>query len=508
MANDQAKRSLLDQLTDSATQTPAVPAALTPPGGDMVALPTPIASGSTTLPGSTANLESIAASPDTLNANIEATKQSSTNEHPGFLKTLARLAGGATGFTDPNSSPQANLGARIGALAGRTGNAMAEAAGTPEQKQLAEERNQQPLKIAQLQNEMQYRNGLLNNKAQETGIHQQNADTKGQVADQQGAVANAKIPNLQIDTEKKAFELETMKSGQFPVDPVTAQLVNRPDLANKAVSPTLWKGMNSVLQARGLHVTDLAQDGLWVLDRAGNKVHQISAVSPSMARGEAYGANRPVQALDNEGNAVWMRAGDAERQGAAPLPLGSQIMSKQAQFKDIYSGLANMRHAVTGIGAEPLDATTIAKLTMATRETDPTVAQQEIDTILGSQNLSPAQQDFVIAIQQLNERALSLRNLAGMGNGSDQMRAAIRATLPNAKSGNPQMMLKQLDAVTNLVDNLYTGVPKINAKGSKTEPAANSSKSLTLQEAQDYLQKAGGDANKARALAKKDGRSF
>jgi hypothetical protein len=127
----------------------------------MVAPPTPIASGSTTLPGSTANLESIAASPDTLNANIEATKQSSTNEHPGFLKTLARLAGGATGFTDPNSSPQANLGARIGALAGRTGNAMAEAAGTPEQKQLAEERNQQPLKIAQLQNEMQYRNGSV-----------------------------------------------------------------------------------------------------------------------------------------------------------------------------------------------------------------------------------------------------------------------------------------------------------------------------------------------------------
>ncbi|MFZ3278760.1 MAG: hypothetical protein WA182_17815, partial [Candidatus Sulfotelmatobacter sp.] len=202
-------------------------------------------------------------------------------------------------------------------------------------------------------------------------------------------------------------------------------------------------------------------DGLWTLDREGNKIHQISEISPSVARGESYNKSKPVQALDANGVLRYMPAGEAEAQGVAPAAQGSQVMSKQAQFKDIYSGLASARHAVAGIGQEPLDAPTIAKLTLATRETDPTIAHQAFDTILGSQNLTPAQQDFVIAIQQLNERALSLRNLAGMGNGSDQMRAAIRATLPSAKSGNPQIMLKQLDAVTNLVDNLYSGVPKI-----------------------------------------------
>lgn len=510
MANDTQKRNLLDQLTDSATQpSPGIPAALSPAvsGDDSTPLPAPLslASAPATTTGSIANLESAASSPDTRALGVEATKQNENDQHPGFLKTLGRLAGGAVGFTDPASSPQAALGSKIGALTGRVGNAMAEAGGTPEQKTLAEERNQLPLKMAQIQNEREYRQGMLGNSATKNTISQQNADTNNQKADQAGQLIDAKVPNVQIDTDKKAFELETMKNGQFPVDPVTAQLVNRPDLSGKAVSPALWKGMNSVLQARGLHVTDLAQDGLWVLDRAGNKVHQISEVSPAMARGEAYGANRPVQALNNEGNAVYMKAGDAERTGAAPLQAGSQIMSKQAQFKDIYSGIGNMRAAINGISQEPLGASTIAKLTMASRETDPTVYHQAVDTILGTEQLSDPQKDFIIAMRQLEERALSLRNLAGMGNGSDQVRAAIRATLPSAKSGDVSMMRKQLDAVTNLVDNLHTGVPNINvngvAKTSTTVPNTSTPAQGELYQFPDHSQRMVSADKVARAIA-------
>ncbi len=397
----------------------------------------------------------------------------SSEPHQGFLQKLGQFAKGAVGINGPLDTP-AQKGAAFSNILGRVGNSLALAAGTPEQKQIAEEQNQLPLKLAQIRNEQAYRNALVANNANKTDILQQNADTKNHVADQLGSLISSKIPNVQIDTDKKAFELETMKNGQFPVDPVTAQLVNRPDLAGKPVSQQLWKGMEAVLQARGLHTADLANDGLWVLDREGNKIHQISAISPTMARGEAYGANRPVQALDPADNTVkWMRAGNAEAAGAAPAGAGAQIMSKQAQFQDIYSGIGSMRAAINGIAKEPLDPATIGKLTMAMRETDPSVFHQEMDTILGTQQLTPAQQDFVIAAGQLNERALSLRNLAGMGNGSDSVRAAIRATLPTAKSGDVGMMRKQLDAVTNLVDNLYAGVPgvKLNTKTPNTPPS-------------------------------------
>lgn len=158
-----------------------------------------------------------------------------------------------------------------------------------------------------------------------------------------------------------------------------------------------------------------------------------------------------------------MTAGEAEKVHAAPAGIGAQQLSKEAQFQDIYAGIGMVRNAVNQMGSEPLDSPTIAKLTMALRETSPTIANQLFDTVLGTQNLTPEQQDFVVAVQQLNERALSLRNVAGMGNGSDQMRAAIRAALPSVKSGNPEMMRKQLDALNNMVDKLHTGILKVRS---------------------------------------------
>ena len=361
-----------------------------------------------------------------------------------------------------------------------------------------------------MQNEAAYRRGMLGIGQQKANTGQQKADTAQQTEEAKYAAADnafglpegtarmmasaaqqraatgeqvgeAKIGNLNQNTAKQQFELETLKNGQFPMDPVTANLINRPDLAGKAVSSQIWKQAQEVLNARGLKPTDLGPDGLWVLDRAGNRVNQISSISPSMARGLSYNQNRPTAVIDENGNARIVPAGEAERGNMAPAGLGSQVMSKQAQFKDINTGIGSLRSAINGISNQPLDPTTIAKLTMATRETDPTVAKQVIDTI-AMQNLSPEQKDFVVAIGQLNERILSLRNLAGMGNGSDQMRAAIRQTLPSAKSGDVTMMRKQLDAVQNLVDNLHTGIPNISAvkTPNSSAPPTQSGKSVSL----------------------------
>jgi hypothetical protein len=101
---------------------------------------------------------------------------------------------------------------------------------------------------------------------------------------------------------------------------------------------------------------------------------------------------------------------------------------------------------------------------------DPGVMSNEVQTLLGTQQLTPAQQDFVVWVAQLQERALSLRNVAGMGAGSDQLRNAILATLPGVKSGNKQMALKQLDAFDNQVALLERGVPKVRGQGGVTPP--------------------------------------
>lgn len=302
MANDPQKRALLDQLTDEANAPqPPIPAPLAPA----------LADASATDPGSISNLESIADSPDTLRAGIDATKAEDTQ--PSFLSKLKDFAGGAIGVENPNSSPAAGKGAKLAQVIGKVGNALALAGGTPEQKQIAEENLQTPLKVASLQNEANYRNAMVGINSRKNDINQQNADTKEDVATKATIpTAEAKETNLEADTAKKQYELEVMKQGMFPVDPVTAQLVGRPDLAGKPVSAALWKGFNSVLQARGLKTTDLGpgnpndpqSGGLWITDRAGNKIHQMSTVSPSVARANAILERNYHPVNDAHGNIV------------------------------------------------------------------------------------------------------------------------------------------------------------------------------------------------------------
>jgi hypothetical protein len=87
-------------------------------------------------------------------------------------------------------------------------------------------------------------------------------------------------------------------------------------------------------------------------------------------------------------------------------------------------------------------------------------------------SLSDAQKDFVIAATQMNERVLSLRNVAGMGQGAQDLRQAIQATLPGAGSGDKKTMLKQLDAFDQQASLLRKGVIKTPraAKAENNDP--------------------------------------
>jgi hypothetical protein len=72
-------------------------------------------------------------------------------------------------------------------------------------------------------------------------------------------------------------------------------------------------------------------------------------------------------------------------------------------------------------------------------------------------------------VRQLNERAMSLRNVAGMGTGAQDLRTAIRAMIPGIRSGDKKMMNKQLDAFDNQVSILKEGI----AHPGKTKPASS-----------------------------------
>jgi hypothetical protein len=209
----------------------------------------------------------------------------------------------------------------------------------------------------------------------------------------------------------------------------------------------------------------LAENREWGI-KAMNLKNQEAAV-----RGVSGREAQPLAVLDENGDLRYMAAKQAEATGAAPAAEGVKAISKQAQFSDITNASQNVRAAIAAGGNTNFTPEQVAKLTLAMHETDPGVMATEISNLAAS-GLNPNQQDLVTWLQQLQERALSLRNIAGMGQGSDTTRMAILKALPSITSGNSQMALKQLDAFDNMVANLKPGIAKTSASNPKPAPAA------------------------------------
>ena len=179
------------------------------------------------------------------------------------------------------------------------------------------------------------------------------------------------------------------------------------------------------------------------------------------SRGESYNANKPLNVVEN-GQLVVRKAGEAEAKNLTPAAGGLKAMSQQAQLADIRSASQNLRTALRANAGTQFTPDQVAKITLAMQETDPTVMRNEVAN-LATAGLTPAQQDLVTWLAQMQERVLSIRNIAGMGQGSDLTRLAILNTLPTITSGNNAMALKRLDAIDNMIDNLSQGIPKVNA---------------------------------------------
>jgi len=209
----------------------------------------------------------------------------------------------------------------------------------------------------------------------------------------------------------------------------------------------------------------IAANAKWGKDAEAIKNQEAGAMGA--ARGAGFNASKPLEVMDDQGNIRYMTAKEAEAQGVAGAGAGQKVIAKQAQFNDITNASSKVREAITAGGNLNFTPSQVAKLTLAMSEKDPEVMHNEISN-LATSGLNEQQQNLVTWLQQLQERALSLRNIAGMGQGSETTRNAILKALPGITSGNQQMALKQLDAFDNMVKNLQQGVPKVKGGPERT----------------------------------------
>jgi len=186
------------------------------------------------------------------------------------------------------------------------------------------------------------------------------------------------------------------------------------------------------------------------------------------ARAQAYNEYRPLQTYNPEtGDIEYKYAKDAI--GLTPGTAAEKLLPKSAQIADIDYSSKQMRSAVQNID-KPFTPDQVAELDLALSTGDEGMAHTLMST-LATQNLTEKQQDFVVWASNLNERAMSLRNIAGQGQGAQDTRNAIRAVLPGIQSGNKEMQIKQLDAFDNMV-----GILKKGIAGVKGAPGSGSKK--------------------------------
>lgn len=164
------------------------------------------------------------------------------------------------------------------------------------------------------------------------------------------AGAQRDVANIRAGATEQAAEtgaqsrvrVAQIEQGQpIPVDPDVAQLAGFPELAGQAVGKGTLDNINKALEARGFKTQDMGTNGtgpnqgMWLLDRGGNRVKQVSPFSLTFQRGASFAQNRPEEVVrdpNNPGIITYAPASEAMSQGLqAPQSAPTQAARSEAR---------------------------------------------------------------------------------------------------------------------------------------------------------------------------------
>ncbi len=131
-----------------------------------------------------------------------------------------------------------------------------------------------------------------------------------------------------INANSKAQIAALSAGAGMVIQPEMAQIAGQPQLAGQTLSGKSLANFLKVYTATGAAVHDLGDEGMWSVDKAGNRIKRVTVSSPSVARANAFAEakarNTPVNVLDidENGNPI-MRAISQKEQLATGTPTAS-----------------------------------------------------------------------------------------------------------------------------------------------------------------------------------------
>lgn len=228
------------------------------------------------------------------------------------------------------------------------------------------------------------------------------------------------------------------------VDQDTTQRYNEGDPKNPPEVAAMFTGAKRVLKQKEDFQAKLVQD-----------------------RGSSYGIARqmaPLQVLDTaNGNApTFVTYLEMKKNPGRYLPANSasKAISQENLMQDLTGVSSTLRQDISGM-AEDFPEDMKAKIAVAASADNAASALSQLIASGALGSLSDDQFKVYVDLQQLAENAMSMRTILGAGQGSEDVRRAIQATLPSLLSPNKKFALIQLDAYDNTIKRLHRGVPKV-----------------------------------------------
>ena len=139
--------------------------------------------------------------------------------------------------------------------------------------------------------------------------------------------------------------------------------------------------------------------------------------------------------------------------------LGQQLKNREGIFDEIKYTSGQFDDALSHMTDQDFNALPRAQIALALKSRDPRSAMSEFMGSEFAATLSPAQVDYVTGLASLSESAMSLRTVAGMGQGSDTLRNSIIAMLPGPATPSRAYARRQMNLFNGEVEALHRPIP-------------------------------------------------
>jgi hypothetical protein len=197
-----------------------------------------------------------------------------------------------------------------------------------------------------------------------------------------------------------------------------------------------------------------------------NKDKRIQLAASS--RIAAYLQSRMYGVMDAEtGSLVMVPAAEITKNPGKFSPAGPAVTAKNriSIFNEIDFTSGMLKDSIKALPNTAFDPGARAQIAMVLRDERPRAAWYNFLNSDVAATLSPEQIDYVTALVSMDESAMSLRSIGGMGQGSDALRAAITKMLPGAGTPNKAYAERQMVLFDGEVKALKTSIPGIGEPG-------------------------------------------